>query len=125
MDPRSEDLTGFRTRQGSFVWKVLPFGLSIGPAWFQEYINRSLNELLDFFASAYADDILIWSNKGEDHWGRVEEVLFRLQKAGLQADIRKSQFGVTTIDYLGVILEAGVGISIDPRKIKSPLWICK
>ena len=32
MDPDSEDLTTFRTRYGTYKYKVLPFGLTNGPA---------------------------------------------------------------------------------------------
>ena len=75
----SEYLTAFRTRQGVFQWKVLPFGLKVGPAWFQDFINSQLNELLDQFASAYADDVLIYTDEDEElHWEQVEEVIHRL-----------------------------------------------
>ncbi|XP_044715552.1 uncharacterized protein HRG_10733 [Hirsutella rhossiliensis] len=47
MDPDSEYLTAFRTRFGTFRWKVLPFGLKVGPAWFQQFINAQLHDLLD------------------------------------------------------------------------------
>jgi RNase H-like domain found in reverse transcriptase/Reverse transcriptase (RNA-dependent DNA polymerase)/Integrase zinc binding domain/Chromo (CHRromatin Organisation MOdifier) domain len=120
MSVGSEYLTAFKTRQGTFQWKVLPFGLKVGPAWWQDFINAQLNELLDTFASAYADDVLIYSDGSvEEHWSQVEEVIYRLQKAGLQGDIKKSKFNVTEVDYLGIIMEAGKGIRIDPRKISA------
>ena len=115
----SEYLTAFRTRQGTFKWKVLPFGLKVGPAWWQRFINAQLNELLDLFASAYADDVLIYSGPEEEHWDQVEEVIHRLHRADLQGDINKSRFNVQRAVYLGVMMEAGVGISIDPAKIKA------
>jgi hypothetical protein len=117
----SEYLTAFRTRQGTFQWKVLPFGLKVGPAWWQDFINAQLNELLDLFASAYADDVLIRSDDDdpEAHWTQVEEVIYRLAQADLQGDIKKSQFGVLTVDYLGIIMEAGKGIRIDPAKVQA------
>ena len=34
MDPTSEELTAFRTRYGSYQYKVLPFGLTNGPSTF-------------------------------------------------------------------------------------------
>lgn len=57
----AEDLTTFRTRYGSFKYKVLPFGLYNGPATFQRYINSVLFDFLDEFCTAYIDDILIYS----------------------------------------------------------------
>ncbi|XP_044716909.1 reverse transcriptase (RNA-dependent DNA polymerase) domain-containing protein [Hirsutella rhossiliensis] len=52
---------------------LLPFGLKVGPAWFQQFINAQLHDLLDRCASAYADDVLIYSDK-EDHWKTVKKL---------------------------------------------------
>ena len=41
-----EDLTTFRTRYGSYKYRVLPFGLCNGPASFQRFINDVLLEYL-------------------------------------------------------------------------------
>jgi hypothetical protein len=123
VDVESRYLTAFTTRQGTFQWEVLPFGLKVGPAWFQAFINAQLNELLDLFASAYADDVLIFSEEEEDaiHFEHVEEVVYRLYKAGLQGDIKKSSFNVPEVDYLGMVLETGRGVRIDPEKVAAIL----
>ena len=68
--------TAFRTRFGSFEWMVCPFGLSGAPATFQRYINTLLRKQLDDFASAYMDDVIIYSNgTREDHFRKVRIVL--------------------------------------------------
>jgi hypothetical protein len=121
MDIDSRYLTAFRTRYGTFQWKVLPFGLKVGPAWFQSFINAQLNELLDDCASAYADDVIVYSDEDREHWSQVEDVIQRLHNGGLQGDIKKSEFGVKKVYYLGVMVEAGVGISVDPRKVEAIL----
>ena len=59
MHPDSEDLTTFRTRYGTYKCKVLPFGLTNGPATYQRYMNDILFDYLDDFCIAYLDDILI------------------------------------------------------------------
>ena len=117
----SRGLTAFRTRQGTFQWKVLPFGLKVGPAWWQEFINSELRDLLDRCASAYADDVLIYdgSRTENEHFRDVEEVIQRLHSASLQGDIKKSMFNVTVVDYLGMTMEAGVGVKIDPKKTEA------
>ena len=39
------------------------FGLSNAPSSFQNFINNVLeNNILDFFVTAYVDDILVFSN---------------------------------------------------------------
>jgi hypothetical protein len=45
-------------------------------------------------------------------------VLDRLRKAGLQVDIKKSEFHVNRVKYLGYIL-TNKGIEVDPENIKA------
>jgi transposase InsO family protein len=112
--------TAFRTRYGLFEWLVTPFGLTGAPATFQRYINRTLQEYLDEFCSAYIDDVLIYSDGSlSDHRRKVRKVLQRLQEAGLQVDIDKCDFEVKSVKYLGFIVEAGKGIRVDPEKIRA------
>ena len=73
-----EPKTTFRTRYGSFEWKVMPFGLSNAPAAFQRFINEVLGDLLEVCTIGYLDDILIYSNSLDEHCGHVQEVLQRL-----------------------------------------------
>lgn len=116
MDPASEELTTFRTRYGAYKCKVLPFGLTNGPATYQRYMNDVLFDLLDVMCTAYLDDILIYSEEVVDHEQHVKQVLQRLRDAGLQADIKKSEFSVTRTKYLGFIISTN-GIEVDPSKV--------
>lgn len=112
--------TAFRTRYGLFEWLVTPFGLTGAPATFQRYINRTLQDYLDEFCSAYLDDILIYSDGSlKDHRQKVKQVLKRLQDAGLQIDIDKCEFETKSTKYLGFIVEAGKGIKVDPEKVQA------
>ena len=111
-----EDLTTFRTRYGSYKYKVLPFGLCNGPASFQRYINDVLFDYLDDICTAYVDDILIYSDDPLEHEAHVKKVLQRLKDAGLQADIKKSEFSVTSTKFLGYIISTD-GINMDPEKV--------
>jgi hypothetical protein len=110
--------TAFRTRYGLYEWLVTPFGLTGAPATFQRYINRQLRDILDVYCSAYVDDVLVYSDGTlEDHYEKVAEVLTRLQRAGLHADIRKCEFATKEIKYLGFIIKAGEGVKVDPEKV--------
>ena len=92
MSTDSEDYTTFRTRYGTYKYKVLPFGLTNGPATFQRFINEILMEHLDDFCSAYMDDILIYSDSPAEHEIHAKKIMTILQDHGLQADIKKSEF---------------------------------
>jgi len=112
--------TAFRTRYGLYEWLVTPFGLTGAPATWQRWINRILHDILDIHCTAYLDDILIYTDGSlEDHYEKVSEVMERLQRAGLQADINKCEFAVTEVKYLGFIIKAGEGVHVDPEKVEA------
>jgi hypothetical protein len=114
--------TAFRTRYGLYEWLVTPFGLANAPSTFQRYINWALRDYLDDFCSAYVDDVLVYTEGSlDDHREHVRKVLSRLQEAGLQLDIDKCEFEVKVTKYLGFIIKAGVGVQMDPEKVRAIL----
>lgn len=114
--------TTFNTRLGAYHWLVTPFGLNGAPATFQRYINQVLQGDLDICCSAYLDDVVIFSNGSqEDHRKLVRKIIGKLADAGLQLDYDKSEFEACEIKYLGYIIKAGHGISVDPNKVKALL----
>ena len=109
--------TAFRTRYGSFEWRVMPFGLSNAPAAFQRLMNSIFADLLDIWVLVYLDDILIYSDNSEDHKCHVREVLRRLWNNKLYAHADKCSFHKDTVKYLGYIL-APSGLPMDDNKVK-------
>jgi cell fate regulator YaaT (PSP1 superfamily) len=75
-----------------------------------------LLDYLDDFYTAYLDDILIYSDNVFEYKAQVKKVLQRLREAGLQVDIKKCEFNVTSTKYLGFIISTD-GIRTDPDKI--------
>ena len=64
------------------------------------------------------DDILIYSEDPLEHEAHVAQVLERLKDAGLQVDIKKSEFAVKRTKFLGLIISTE-GIEMDPEKTKA------
>jgi hypothetical protein len=64
---REEWKTAFRTRYGLFESFVMSFGLTNAPATFQNYINDIVVPYFDCFCTAYLDDMLIYSDKFDEH----------------------------------------------------------
>lgn len=115
-----EWMTAFRTRYGLYEWLVTPFGLANAPSTFQKYVNWALREHLDEFCSAYIDDVLIYTDGSlEQHHEHVRQVLLKLRDAGLYLDIKKCEFDCKETKYLGFIVRAGEGISMDPEKVQA------
>ena len=54
----------------------------------------------------FFDDILITGSTGEEHLKALDEVLSRLEKAGLRVKRRKCKFMQTSVDYLGYRIDA-------------------
>ena len=96
--------TAFRTRYGLYESLVMPFGLTNAPASFRNFINDALQPFLDRFATAYLDDILIYSDTLEEHREHVRLVLEQLQKHGLYLKPEKCEFFRTEVKYLGLII---------------------
>ena len=110
--------TAFRTRYGLFEYMVMPFGLCNAPASFQAMINEVLRDLLDEGVIVYIDDILIYSETEEEHEKLVAKVLKRLSKHRLCAAIKKCQFHVREVEYLGYRITKD-GISMSPKKVQT------
>lgn len=108
--------TAFRTRFGLFESLVMPFGLCNAPATMQNFMNDVLRDYLDVFATAYLDDILIYSTSLEEHREHVRKVLQRLKEAGLYMKAEKCEFHQTEVEYLGMIISVQ-GIKMDTKKI--------
>ncbi|KAI1001074.1 hypothetical protein K3495_g7124 [Podosphaera aphanis] len=115
-----EWLTMFITRYGPYEQLVTPFSLSTAPAIFQRYINDIIYDVLDKYATAYLDDIIIFSNSEEEHIKHVREVLKRLRASGLQIDIDKCDFYTKKTKYLGLIITLGA-IEMNPERVKAIL----
>jgi len=111
-----EHKLAFRTRYGLYEPTVMQFGTTNAPADFQGYINNAIREALDDFASAYLDDVLIYSDSEEEHVGHVKWIMQRLLKAGLYLKPEKCEFHKETVRYLGLIISTK-GISMDEDKV--------
>jgi len=73
----------FYTRYSSYKYKVLPFGLTNGPATYQQYINDVFFDYLNKFCMVYLDNILIYLDNKLKHQVYIKKVLERLRNIGL------------------------------------------
>jgi hypothetical protein len=113
---RQEYLTAFNIYYGLYETLVILFGLSNAPIIFQACINKILYLYLDVFCIAYIDDILVYSDDLTSHKQYVRLVIEVLRDASLQLDIKKCEFEVIEIIYLGMIISTD-SIRIDLAKI--------
>ena len=72
--------TAFQTHSGHYEYKVLPFGVSGGPATFQGGMNHTLKPVSRRCAFVFFDDIFVSSISFEDHIKHLREVLQLLRQ---------------------------------------------
>ncbi len=113
----------FKTRYGLFEPTVMYFRLTNSPVTFQtmmNYIYRDVilkHEPLGTTIRVYMDDIGIATRTNlDDHQHAVHDVLKIAQLHDLYFKPEKCLFHLSSMDYLGVILEKGV-TRMDPAKI--------
>lgn len=99
VSPESIKYTAFVTPDGHYEFLKMPFGICNGPSVFQRAIAKAVSHL-DFLL-VYIDDILIPFTSIEEGLDYLEKTVVALSTAGFTINIKKCQFFVTTIEYLG------------------------
>ena len=82
--------TAFTTPFGLYQFTCMPFGLQDAPATFQCMMKKLVDGLRDF-ASAFLDDLIVFSHSWRDHLRHLDAVLQRLKETGLTAKPGKCQ----------------------------------
>ncbi|KOM50304.1 hypothetical protein LR48_Vigan08g113100 [Vigna angularis] len=110
--------TAFRTHLGHYEFLVMSFGLTNAPATFQSVMNELLQPYLRKFVLVFFDDILVYSATWAEHLQQVNMVLDRLQKQQWVANRKKSEFGRTSIEYLGHVITRR-GVEMDEGNVEA------
>ena len=107
VNPADVPKTAVITPFGLYEYVRMPFGLRNAAQTFQRFIDEVLRGLP--FVFAYIDDLLIASPDEATHRIHLKQVLLRLQDYGIQINADKSEFGATSLAFLGhVVSSAGI-----------------
>lgn len=112
--------TAFRTHQGHYEYKVIPFGLCNALATFQAMMNELLKPFLRKFVAFFFNDILVCSLSLDVHLDNLQDVLIVLDQNKFYLHRQKCLFARTELQYLGHIVSAA-GVALDPSKISAML----
>lgn len=107
--------TGFYYQGDTYVFQVLPFGLSTSVASFIRGLNKILGEL-DEFMIPYVDDLLIFSPNSEEHLRHLAVVFEKFRDARVTVKLRKCRFAQAKVSFLGHIITPH-GIEMDEKRI--------
>ena len=104
LEEQSRKYVVINTHKGLFQFTRLPFGISSAPGIFQRVIE-SLLQGIDGVV-VYLDDILVTGGDEQAHLKALEEVLGRLERAGLRVKQKKCAFMRSSVTYLGHLIDA-------------------
>ena len=107
----------FITHKGLFEPTVMFFGLCNSPATFQRFMNDSFQDMItEGWLIIYMDDLFISIPHTHLNTECTKRVLQRMKELDLHLKIKKCKFGVSHIDYLGMI-SFPRHIEMDPTKL--------
>ncbi|GFX35251.1 retrovirus-related Pol polyprotein from transposon opus [Trichonephila clavipes] len=118
ISPKDIEKTAFITRNGTFAFLRMPFGLSGAAPNFQKAIDIILKPVIGRFVLVYMDDVIITSPSFKDHLDHLNQVFTLLRDAGLTLNQEKCHFARDKLKYLGLIISKD-GIETDSNKIRA------
>ena len=120
MKKEDEEKTSFITHEGLYCYKVMPFGLKNAGATYQRLMNHVLQDHIGKNVEVYVDDIIIKSQKSEQHARDLEQILDTLDKYKIKLNPDKCVFGVKAGKFLGFMISHR-GIKANPEKMEAIL----
>ncbi|GFU92707.1 retrovirus-related Pol polyprotein from transposon 297 [Trichonephila clavipes] len=118
ISPKDIEKTAFITRNGTFAFLRMPFGLSGVAPNFQKAIDIILKPVIGRFVMVYMDDVIITSPSFNEHIDHLNQVFTLLRDAGLTLNKEKCHFARDKLKYLGLIISKE-GIETDNSKVKA------
>ena len=73
MDTDDQEKTSFVTAQGTYCYRVMPFGLKNAGATYQRLVNRMFQKQIGITMEVYIDDMLVKSTTAEFHIAHLSE----------------------------------------------------
>ena len=116
---REEDKskTAFITRNRTYEFNVIFFGLCNAPETFQRCMDTALENILWKYAMVYLDDVTAFLHTFEEHLTHLEEIFKQIEKAELKINPDKCHFGAQSLQFLDYII-TNKGILPDSAKIE-------
>ena len=120
MDPDDQEKTSFVIGQGTYCYRVMPFGLKNAGATYQRLVNKMFQKQIGASMEVYIDDMLVKSTTTEFHIAHLSEAFQILREYNMKLNPAKCAFGVSAGKFLGFIVN-NQGIEANPDKIKAVL----
>ena len=118
MDQDDQEKTSFVTGQGTYYYRVMPFGLKNAEATYQRLVNRMFQKIIGTSMEVYIDDMLVQSTTAELHIAHLSEAFQILREYNMKLNPAKCAFGVLAEKFLGFIVNnRGIEANLDKIKV--------
>ena len=117
MDLVDQAKTLFITGQGTYCYRVMPFGLKNARATYQRLVNRMFQKQIGTTMEVYIDDMQVKSTTAELHIAHLSVEFQILREYNMKLNPAKCAFRVSVGKFLGFIVN-NRGIEANPDKIK-------
>lgn len=119
LEKSSREKTAFGVYgRGLYQFCVMPFGLLNSPKTMARLIDMVIGPSLEPYCYAYLDDLIIATPTFELHLEVLNRVYERLRDAKLTINLKKSEFCLSSLNYLGYVIN-DKGLHTDPGKVEA------
>ena len=105
LDEMSNYCTTFNTLCGRYCFIKMPYGITAGSEVFQSSMEQLMEGLP---CKIIVHDIILYGKNLEEHDLHLEKVMQRLQEINLKLNMKKCEFRVKSISFVGKIGRAHV-----------------
>ena len=96
MDPDDQENTSFVTGQGTYCYRVMPFGLKNAGVTYQRLVNRMFQRQIGASMEVYIDDMLVKSTTVELHIAHLADAFQILKEYNMKLNPTKCASGVSS-----------------------------
>ncbi len=118
MEERDKPKTAFVCRKGLYEYNTMPFGLSGAVATFQRCMELIMRGLQWSIVIIYLDDLIIHGKTFAEHLLHLDQVLGRLEGAGIKLKPSKCKLLQKQVTFLGHVVTED-GVKPDLGKVKA------
>ncbi|GKV49566.1 hypothetical protein SLEP1_g56308 [Rubroshorea leprosula] len=118
MAPEDEEKTSFYAGDEIYCYVMMPFGLKNAGATYQKMVTIVFRAQIGKNLEVYVDDIVVKSQKAEDHLADLDETFNNLRKNKMRLNPAKCIFDVESRKFMGFMVSQR-GIEVNPEKIRA------
>ena len=104
MAPKDKEHMSFIIDQGTYSYKVIPFGLKNAGATYQRLVNKVFQRQIGQNMKVYIDDMLVKSVGDIDHIKELTEAFEALRRYNMKLNPTKCTFKVLVGKFLGFMV---------------------